>query len=106
MPARFICKRATITTMSMGSIALAVKRASGAGYDEAAFVFRELREGADQRTESRAFHVRCGAWVHPHLRRPVFVNHLHALKCTIPCQRPDVECAVQPFRLLPERLHE
>jgi hypothetical protein len=61
-----------------------VKRASGAGYDEAMHVLCELREVADQWNESKAFHVHFGASVRPRLRRPAFVKRLQDLRFTLP----------------------
>jgi hypothetical protein len=55
----------------------AVKRGSGAGYDEAVLILSELREVADHFNESQAFQERFRAWVWPHLRRPAFVKRLH-----------------------------
>lgn len=57
-------------------IELAVTRASGTGYDEAARVLSELREVADHFQETPQFQARFRTWVRPHLRRPAFVRRL------------------------------
>lgn len=63
---------------------LAVARASGAGYDEAAGVLSELLEVADHFQETQQFQARFRAWVHPHLRRPAFVKRLQERQFPLP----------------------
>ncbi|GAC1459396.1 MAG: hypothetical protein PVSMB4_18710 [Ktedonobacterales bacterium] len=62
----------------------AVRRQSGAGYDEAVKLLIELREVADQFNETVAFQARFRAWVQPHLRRPAFVKRLQDRTFTLP----------------------
>ena len=65
-------------------VELAVTRASGTGYDEAAGVLSELREVADHFQETQQFQARFRTWVHPHLRRPAFVKRLQERQFPLP----------------------
>jgi len=63
---------------------LAVRRGSGAGYDEAALVLGELREVAARFQETPEFEIRFRAWARPHLRRPAFVKRLQERQFPLP----------------------
>ena len=65
-------------------VELAVTRASGTGYDEAARVLSELREVADHFQQTQQFQTRFRTWVLPHLRRPAFVKRLQERQFPLP----------------------
>jgi len=62
----------------------AVKRGSGAGYEEAVRVLVELREAASQFQASQAFQERFNTWVQPLLRRSALIKRLQGHEFTLP----------------------